>query len=425
MATQPASSADEISAALAETGRLLGERAPQLAGPAAERMNAAMPFPVEYSLTSQSIETVRAIIVAFARMLERGLRREDIEVPSEVIEQSRAYVRRDLDMRLLMGQYRLGHAELGLLAENLLNEIEPDAEWLDAAQARCRKRLFEYMDLVSDAVLGEYLTARERWQHSAEALRAETVRDVLSSADTHIDRASAILKYRLELNHIGVVVWRHDDGILDGRVLEDMIAATGEAVGVRSTLVHQTGARVGFGWLGFSEARGAPDLDAVDGAELRRSGVDMAFGGPGSGPSGFRAAHRDARAARRLAIACEGGPGTVINWNQVAALGMLSAEIDQAREFVARELGELAEEGETVARLRATLTVYFREGDNIAQAAEAIGVHPNTVAYRVRQCEELLGRSVRERRFELEAALRLRDRVRLSAVERADGGDQG
>src|SRR3954447_18404302 len=61
-----------------------------------------------------------------------------------------------------------------------------------------------------------------------------------------------------------------------------------------------------------------------------------------------------------------------------------------------------------MARLRATLAVDFGEGDVIAATAQRLGVHINTTSYRLRQCEELLERPVKQRRFEFEAALVLR-----------------
>jgi DNA-binding PucR family transcriptional regulator len=56
----------------------------------------------------------------------------------------------------------------------------------------------------------------------------------------------------------------------------------------------------------------------------------------------------------------------------------------------------------------------MEENDRRDRTAVRLGVHANTVAYRLRQCEDLLDRSIRERRFELEAALRLREAMRLS-----------
>jgi hypothetical protein len=59
---------------------------------------------------------------------------------------------------------------------------------------------------------------------------------------------------------------------------------------------------------------------------------------------------------------------------------------------VSRELGPLDADDDPIARLRETLAVYFREGDVIAATAQRLGVHINTISYRLRQCEELLER---------------------------------
>jgi len=67
-----------------------------------------------------------------------------------------------------------------------------------------------------------------------------------------------------------------------------------------------------------------------------------------------------------------------------------------------------------MARLRATLADCFREGDVIAATARRLGVHINTISYRLRQCDEQLERPLKQRRFELEAALLLRDLMAIS-----------
>ena len=46
-----------------------------------------------------------------------------------------------------------------------------------------------------------------------------------------------------------------------------------------------------------------------------------------------------------------------------------------------------------------------------AKTAERLGVHQNTVIYRVEQAKEVLGRSLTDRRLELEVALRLADAI--------------
>ena len=57
-----------------------------------------------------------------------------------------------------------------------------------------------------------------------------------------------------------------------------------------------------------------------------------------------------------------------------------------------------------------------RAGRRAARRATAkrLGIHQNTVAYRLGQCEDVLGRPIKERRVELEAALHLRHRMHLA-----------
>jgi DNA-binding PucR family transcriptional regulator len=75
--------------------------------------------------------------------------------------------------------------------------------------------------------------------------------------------------------------------------------------------------------------------------------------------------------------------------------------------FALAQLGELAKDDDGMARLRATLRVYYDEHLSPARAARRLGIHQNTVVYRVKRVEEILGHSVEQGRLELEVALRL------------------
>jgi DNA-binding PucR family transcriptional regulator len=64
-----------------------------------------------------------------------------------------------------------------------------------------------------------------------------------------------------------------------------------------------------------------------------------------------------------------------------------------------------------MARLRATVRAYCEENASPVRTARRLGVHQNTIVYRVNRAEELLGRPIADRRLELEVALRLADAV--------------
>src|SRR5690606_25140317 len=71
------------------------------------------------------------------------------------------------------------------------------------------------------------------------------------------------------------------------------------------------------------------------------------------------------------------------------------------------ELGQLARPGVLEARLRQTALAYLRVGGSARRAATELGLHKNTVLYRLRQIEQVLGRSLTERRLPTELALML------------------
>jgi DNA-binding PucR family transcriptional regulator len=91
----------------------------------------------------------------------------------------------------------------------------------------------------------------------------------------------------------------------------------------------------------------------------------------------------------------------------VALDALMIHDIDQARRFVARELGPLAADDDGTLRLRGTLRVFLEEGASFVRAARRLGVHENTVTYRVHRAEDLLGHRAVERQLELRVALRL------------------
>jgi DNA-binding PucR family transcriptional regulator len=86
---------------------------------------------------------------------------------------------------------------------------------------------------------------------------------------------------------------------------------------------------------------------------------------------------------------------------------MATVDLPLARRFVDRELGALAADDDTARRLAATVGVYLEQQCSGTATAKRLGLHENTIRYRVRQAEQLLGRPVDERTLELRVALAL------------------
>ncbi len=122
------------------------------------------------------------------------------------------------------------------------------------------------------------------------------------------------------------------------------------------------------------------------------------------------------RGAHRIAAATG---AAVTHCNDVALECVMLADERAARAFVAAELAPL-DRGRDGGKLRETLTAYFASGFNASAAAATLQVNDRTIAYRLNSVEEQLGRSVRGRQTELQAAIRLERVLRAPAPSVSD-----
>ncbi|RFZ30169.1 Purine catabolism regulatory protein [Mycobacterium marinum] len=108
-------------------------------------------------------------------------------------------------------------------------------------------------------------------------------------------------------------------------------------------------------------------------------------------------------------------------YRNVAVAALAGTDRGHAVAFVRRVLGPLAANDEGTYRIATTLAVYLEENRSPAKAAQRLGVHPNTVSYRVHQAEELLGRTIDIGTLDLSVALALLPAMR--AMTQGSGGD--
>ena len=145
-----------------------------------------------------------------------------------------------------------------------------------------------------------------------------------------------------------------------------------------------------------------------------RRGLGVALGQIGKGIAGFRRSHEEAVLARRVHQLRQPASGSCVRFDDVALDVLLMQNPAEASRFVKQQLGELADDTDAASRLRATVAVFLQENASFLHAARRLGVHENTVAYRIRRAEELLGRELKTSQVELQTALRLA-RLNLAA----------
>src|SRR5690606_27911991 len=105
-----------------------------------------------------------------------------------------------------------------------------------------------------------------------------------------------------------------------------------------------------------------------------------------------RAAHGLNRLSRRI--------GPLVSFAGDGLLALAAQSPDLARLFVQREIGPLLEPDALMDELRTTLETVIRVSGSLVRASEILYVHRNTIAYRLKRAEQILGRNPLERPVE-------------------------
>jgi DNA-binding PucR family transcriptional regulator len=142
-------------------------------------------------------------------------------------------------------------------------------------------------------------------------------------------------------------------------------------------------------------------------SKLARGPVTVAISRIVAGIGGFREAYRQAMRARDVALASPGSlAGSLLRYDDISLVSLLYDDPEAARGFAADELGELVRDNSPNKVLRRTVLTFVRTG-TVNGTAEALGVHRNTVAQRLRRAESVVGHPLSVRRIEVHAALML------------------
>jgi hypothetical protein len=367
-------------------------------------------------LRAELTASAEANIAQVLRLLGHGARIDDVVAPHEALEYMRGNVRRGIPLAALLRSYRLGHAWLWERWSQALQERVEDSGELVAGQDHSSTFMFAYVDRVCDVLVEEFGSERERMLRSTSQLRAETVRAILAGGPIDEEAASRRLGYDLRRGHVALRV-AGTGGAVSG--LERAVAGAAAALGSGEPLVVASGAARLDAWWGSFDSPASGALERYE----PPAGVLVAFGRPGKGIAGFRSSHAEALQAARIGSLAQGTRPPVTGYADVELVSLLAGDLVRARAFVAGQLGPLAATTEPAERLRSTVLAYLACGGSATRVAKALFVHQNTVAYRVKRAEELLGRKVGERPIELTCALQLAAVLGPAVLARDEGAD--
>ena len=154
------------------------------------------------------------------------------------------------------------------------------------------------------------------------------------------------------------------------------------------------GQQPGHGAATYSLRQGPADPPAREGSDGMSGGGRVALSGPVSGVGGVAKAVREARFV--LALLGAGSiPGPRAAFDAIGDLGAYRLlyplwGTPELASFTADALGDLASKDKRGA-LRATLLTFFETGGSHVDAATRLGIHRNTLAYRLKQITALTG----------------------------------
>jgi DNA-binding PucR family transcriptional regulator len=285
-----------------------------------------------------------------------------------------------------------------------------DSDHLADAMAFFNAWIFAWVEAIERRLTDVYVGERKQWARDAAAVRAAEVRALLAGA-APVDAAAVTLRlgYELERFHVGFVVWSEETGERPGdagalfAAMERAATAVAESLGAGPPLTVPEGRHLAC-WAG---TRTAPDLSRLRLPQDAGRGLSVATGTAAHGVEGFVLSYREALQARRVAQLRGEATRVRASFPDLSLEALLLENPEAARRFASRELGPLAGADDATVRLASTLSIFLEEGGSFVGAARRLGVHRNTVAYRVRRAESLLGRPLDERRLELRTALRL------------------
>ncbi|MFD5722740.1 PucR family transcriptional regulator [Streptomyces sp. NPDC127036] len=351
------------------------------------------PAPFETLRMGTEAATLRALLLLTNPTINRA-------IPEESLLGDREFARRRLGLDKVLRGIRVAHAAL---TQSLMAACQELAEPAERAEQfrRISELLFGFIDEFSSQMTTEYLTEHDRWITSGAAAREEAVRAILGGQAIREESARELLAYRLESCHIAVIAWCDSPAADTTGDLQRAAADLLHARGCSSVLVQPTGRTTLWAWGELL----APPATQTAGDYPYPQGTCFAFGAERMGMAGFRQSHMDAQHAARVMRINPGGTGPVIDYTDVALPALLSADLPALRRFVSDALGALAEDSPQAEHLRRTLRLYLRNERSLMAAAAQLHVARNTVTYRVKRAQELLGHDLSAHLPEVMAAL--------------------
>ncbi|MFT4008680.1 MAG: helix-turn-helix domain-containing protein [Nocardioidaceae bacterium] len=356
--------------------------------------------------------SIQSNLSALVQVFSYQLQPDQVPTPLGAREYARRLAQHGISVTALVRAYRLGQRRL---LEWALEEWEraevgsPDQQVPLGTVGELIRTTAGYIDSISEQVIAEYDTERDRWLAHRDRARTDLLNQLTNGESVEIDAAERVLGYRLRQRHLGLVLWTVNPAQQppEAGVFESVVARLAQVVGNGTPLLWPQDATSAFAWLPVARELESVPVDELKDVVRARPTVRLATGTIGAGLDGFRVTQREACQAQEVAEVGADPTALVTSYDDhgVRAAALLVPDLAGARRLVTKALGELAVDSGTTARLRETLLTLVEEKGSYVATAERLHLHKNTVKYRVRQAIDARGRPLDEDRLDLELAL--------------------
>jgi sugar diacid utilization regulator len=343
-------------------------------------------YPAYRALTGAGLEglrqNVRYVVAGFYR---RGLvegRPATAKELEPAIRVAQLRVAQGVPLDAMIGCYQLG---LSLLWDELIENAGPNTALRVELLGRLSASLSNHTHAIT-AVTEAYVEERERLLRSRGRALDEFLRLLLTEeAPLRVVEARArTLDLRLEVPRVAALF---SPAAARAEAESEDLRRVLEARGPAGEIIP---GRVPEGVLALLPA--GPDHEtalAEIAGRLPRRAWRTGVGGVGTDAPGLRRSAREARRAIEIGVLLR-QEKPVHRYADLALLDLVDVGSPRAEEFTRRVLGPLARPG--VGEIyRKTLRAACRHGFQLKLAAAALGIHPNTMSYRLGQIRRRFG----------------------------------
>jgi DNA-binding PucR family transcriptional regulator len=346
-------------------------------------------------------------VATLLHIFENDIPLDNIEGPVAASEYARRLAQRNVSVSAMVRAYRIGHWRFLQWCLDELDRQGTDKDLYAAINRHMQQVSFGYIDRVTEHVIDVYQFERDHWLLSQTAVRAARVRDILAEQEVDLDWAESALGYRLRQHHLGMVAWlpRLTSGESGLARLDRMTRVIAKELECPAgPLFVPRDEILSWAWLPFGSHSDVPWERLSNVIESSDPSVHTSFGRVEIGIEGFRCTHRQALRTQEIAAVASPAP-RFTEYSSVAPIALMSSNIQDMRAWVWSVLGPLAVDDENCARLRETVQIFLQNGCSYTATAGIQILHKNTVQYRIRKAEEILGHPVQQRHTDLEVAL--------------------